>query len=235
MNGGGLIYDGLLMALCYGYVLLMIFVSERLGRVTNVSRKAARKFLHAMIGNLTFVIPFFDWRLAPFLVAAPFIAVTFVASPYSPFQDLRVRLRRLSDLTEEGHDLGLILYAVSYALLALLFAPKPIVMAAGVLPMAFGDSAAALVGERYGRRHRLMDGKSLAGSIAMFSASFLSIALSLVFFSLFYPFRASEKIIHAAAVAVAVTLVECLSPKGFDNLTVPLLGAATFLIVDRWL
>jgi phytol kinase len=232
MQGGGLLYDGLLMALCYGYVLLMIFVSERLGGVTNVSRKAARKFLHAMIGNLPFVIPFFEWRLAPFLVSAPFIAVTFVASPYSPFQDLRGRLRGLSDLTEEGHHLGLILYAVSYSLLALLFAPKPIVIAAGVLPMAYGDSAAALVGERYGRRLRLLGGKSLVGSITMFSASFLSITVGLVFFSFFYPFRASEKIVHAVAVAVVVTLVECLSPKGFDNLTVPLLGAATFLIVD---
>jgi phytol kinase len=235
MQGGGLIYDGLLMALCYGYVLLMIFVSERLGRVTNVSRKASRKFLHAMIGNLPFVIPFFEWRLAPFLVAAPFIAVTFVASPYSPFKDLRGRLRGLSDLTEEGHHLGLILYAVSYSLLALLFAPKPIVMAAGVLPMAYGDSAAALVGERYGRRQRMLGGKSMAGSLAMFSVSFLSIAVSLVYFSFFYPFRASEKLVHAAAVAVVVTLVECLSPKGFDNITVPLLGAVTFLIVDGWL
>jgi dolichol kinase len=188
-----------------------------------------------MIGNLPFVIPFFEWGLAPFLVAAPFIAVTFVASPYSPFQDLRGRLRGLSDLTEEGHDLGLILYAISFSLLALLFAPKPIVIAAGVLPMAYGDSAAALVGERYGRRQRMLGGKSMAGSLAMFSVSFLSIAVSLVYFSFFYPFRASEKLVHAAAVAVVVTLVECLSPKGFDNITVPLLGAVTFLIVDGWL
>ena len=235
MQGGGLLYDGLLMVLCYVYVLLMISVSERLGRAINAPAKAARKFLHAFIGNLTFVIPFFEWRLAPFLVAAPFIAVTFLASPHSPFRDLRRRLRRLSDLTEEGHDLGLILYSVSYALLALLFAPKPIMMAAGVLPMAYGDSAAALVGKRYGRRQGLSSGKSLEGSLAMFSASFLSIAVSLVFFSFFYPFRASEKIIHATAVAIIVTLVEYLSPKGFDNLTVPLLGAATFLIVDGWL
>jgi len=67
-----------------------------------------------MIGNLPFVIPFFTMRAAPFLVAAPFIIVTFVASPYSPFATLRGRLSGLSDLTEEGHHLGLILYAISY-------------------------------------------------------------------------------------------------------------------------
>ncbi len=228
--------DGLLIALCYSYVLLMIHISGRLESLLNISRRASRKFLHAMIGNLPLVIPFFDWGLAPFLVAAPFIAVTFAASPYSPIKSLREGLRGLSDLTEEGHHLGLILYSISYTLLALLFALKPYVIAAGVLPMAYGDSAAALVGERFGdRRHKLIGDKSLEGSFAMLTASFLSIAISLAYFSLFYSFDSVEKLVPALAVAFAVAVVECLSPKGFDNLTVPLLGAATFLLVDGWL
>ena len=236
MEGGGFLNDVMLMALCYGYVLLMIFVSGRLENPLKISRRASRKFLHAMIGNLPFVIPFFSWRLAPFLVAAPFIAVTFAASPYSPFRSLREMLGGLSDLTEEGHHLGLILYSISYTLLALLFAPKPYVIAAGVLPMAHGDSAAALIGERYGSRgHKIVGEKSLEGSLAMFTASFLVVAASLAFFSSFYPFTVAEKLFPAVAVAIVVTVVECLSPRGFDNLTVPLLGAMTFLLVDGWL
>jgi phytol kinase len=236
MEGGGFLNDVILMALCYGYVLLMIFVSGRLEGLLKISRRASRKFLHAMIGNLPLVIPFFSWRFTPFLVAAPFIAVTFAASPYSPFRGLREGLRGLSDLTEEGHHLGLILYSISYTLLALLFAPKPYVIAAGVLPMAYGDSAAALVGERYGGSgRRLVGDKTLEGSLAMFAASFLGVAASLAFFSFFYPFAATEKLVQAVAVAIVVTVVECLSPRGFDNLTVPLLGAMTFLLVDGWL
>ena len=70
--------DLLLMLLCYGYVLAMILASDRLEEFLNISRKSSRKFLHAMIGNLPLVIPFFGWPLAPALVAAPFILVTFV-------------------------------------------------------------------------------------------------------------------------------------------------------------
>jgi dolichol kinase len=204
-----------------------------LGRHPKIFRRTSRKFLHAMIGNLLFVIPFFTWDLAPFLVAAPFIAVTFLASPYSPFQGLRDRLGELSDLTEEGHHSGLILFSVSFSILALLLASKPYAIAAGILPMAYGDSAAALVGERYGRRrYGLVSGKSLEGSLAMFTASLLSLAVSMVFFS---SFSVAEKMVPALVVVVIATFVEYFSPRGFDNMTVPLLGAATFLLVDGWL
>jgi phytol kinase len=233
--GGDLLRDCVLMVLCYGYIVSLILVSGVMGAHLNVSRKVSRKFLHAMIGNLPFVIPFFSLRIAPFLIAAPFIAVTYVASPYSPFVGLRNRLSRLSDLTEEGHHLGLILYAFSYTLLALLFPTSPWVIAAGVLPMAYGDSVAALVGERHGRtKYGFTSGKSLEGSLAMFAASLISLAVCMLFYSYLYGFTLAEKIVPALTVAVVVTVVECVSPKGFDNLTVPLLGALTFMLADGW-
>lgn len=236
MLGGGLLYDFLLMGLSYAYILSMILLSNHLGGLLSISRRASRKFLHMMIGNFPFIIPFFSSALAPVIVAAPFILVTYVASPVSPFRGLRKRLGGLADLTEEGHHHGLIFYAISYTLLALLFAEKPHVIAAGILPMAYGDSSACLVGERYGRRrHGLMGDKSLEGSLSMFASSLLVLTISLVFFSYLYGFTLAKKMVPALAVAAVVTVVECFSPKGMDNLTVPLLGALTFLLVDGWL
>lgn len=227
---GDLLLDLMLMAACYGYVLAMILVSERLHGLIGASMRASRKFLHVMIGNLPFVAPFFRCRFAPFIVAAPFIAVTFLASPVSPLKGITDKLGRLSNLTEEGHPLGLVFYAVSYSLLALLFPSRPYVIAAGVLPMAYGDSAACLVGERYGRhRYMLVHGKSLEGSLAMFIASFLSLTASLVYFSAIYDLPAAEQLGLALAVSLVVAVVESISPRGLDNLTVPLLGAATYL------
>ena len=55
---------------------------------SHISGKASRKFLHAMIGNLPFAIPFFTSNAYPVLVAAPFIVVTFPASPYTPFRSV---------------------------------------------------------------------------------------------------------------------------------------------------
>ncbi len=107
----------LLMLLCYGYIVVVIFVSGRLEKPFNISRKSSRKFLHAMIGNLPFAIPFFTIGIFPFLVAAPFILVTFLASPYTPLKSISRRLKGLSAISEEGHPFGLVFYAISYAVL----------------------------------------------------------------------------------------------------------------------
>ncbi len=224
----------LLMLLCYAYILFMILVSSNMTKFWHVSPKASRKFLHAMIGNLPFIIPFFTASIYPALVAAPFILVTFIASPACPFKSISAKLKGLADLTEEGHRLGLVFYAISYTILALFFGSRPYVIAAGILPMAYGDSTASLIGERHGKtKYKLFANKSLEGSVTMFLVSFASLAFSLVFFSSFYPFGAADWIVPALAVALVTTVVEALSPSGSDNLTVPAFGAFIFLILRR--
>ena len=232
MFGEEVFANVLLMLLCYVYILFMIFVSNNVDKLLHISQKASRKFLHAMIGNLTFIIPFFTSNIYPVLVAASFILITFFASPHSPVKNISKKLKGLADITEEGHHLGLVFYAVSYTFLALFFASKPYVIAAGILPMAYGDSAASIVGERYGRRkYKIFADKSLEGSVAMFFASFLSFMISLFLFSQLYSFSVIGKIFPALAVAKVATLVESLSPMGFDNLTVPTFSALTFLLL----
>jgi len=233
MFSGEVFTNVLLTIFCYVYILFIISVSARMDKVLHISQKACRKFLHAMIGNLPFIIPFFTSYTYPVLVAAPFILVTFFVSPYFPFKNVGKRLKGLADMTEEGHHLGLIFYAVSYTFLALFFASKAYVIAAGILPMAYGDAAASMVGERYGRRrYRLIADKSLEGSAAMFFASFFSLTISLAFFSLFYPFSVFDKVFIAIIVSAVATLVEGFSPMGFDNLTVPVFSSLTFLLLD---
>jgi phytol kinase len=222
-----------LMLLCYAYILFVIFASGKLSHFFHVSLKSSRKFLHMMIGNLPFVIPFFTLNIFPFLVAVPFVLVTFFVSPYSPFPSFGRRLAGLAGITEEGHHLGLVLYAVSYSVLALVLASRPFVIAAGVLPMAYGDAAASIVGEKYGRRrYKVLANKSLEGSAAMFFASFFSVAVGLVFFSALYSFSIFDRIFVVFAVAAVATLVEGLSPLGFDNLVVPFTSALTFLVLS---
>ena len=223
----------ILIVLCYVYILFIIFVSGKMDRFLHISQKASRKFLHIMIGNLPFIIPFFTENIYPVIVAAPFIFVTFLASPYSPIENVGKKLKGLADITEEGHHLGLVFYAFSYTFLAVFFASKPHVIACGILPMAYGDSAASIVGERYGRRrHRLVADKSAEGSAAMFFASFLMITISLLFFSTLYPLSVVESIFPALVAAAVATLVELFSPMGFDNLTVPAFSALTFLLLS---
>ncbi len=222
--------NALLMLFCYAYIVLMIFTSGKLHEFFRISRKSSRKFLHTMIGNLPFIMPFFSRDIYPALVAAPFILVTLLASPVSPFKKVNLKLKGLADMTEDGHRLGLIFYAVSYTLLALFLGSKPYVVAVGILPMAYGDSAASIIGEKYGRRkYKLTANKSFTGSAAMFLASFFSVTAGLFFFSALYSFSIYDKLLPAIAAVVAATLVEGFSPMGFDNLTIPFFSVLVFL------
>lgn len=112
-----------LLGLCYVYILMVIFFTGRIGR--GLSKNSSRKFLHIMIGNLPFLIPFFSYNKFPlnfpFFVAAPFVLVTFLVSPYSPVKSLSRKIPELTEITEGGHQLGLVFYAISYTVLALFF------------------------------------------------------------------------------------------------------------------
>jgi len=226
-----------LLGVCYAYILIGIILSGKASRLFGFSGKSSRKLLHVLIGNLPLLIPFFTLNVFPsnfpFLVAAPFIVVTFLASPYSPIQKLSERFSGLTGITEEGHHLGLVYYSISYTLLALFFASKPYIIAAGILPMAYGDAFAAIIGEKYGKtRYRIFTKKSFEGSAAMFLASFLSLEASLLYFSILYSLPLYGLTIIALSVALVVTLIEAISPRGFDNITVPISGALVFLLLN---
>ena len=229
-----LVINVMLLAMCYVYIFSIIVISAKT-KLFGFSGKYSRKFLHMMVANLSFIIPFFTLNSLPLnfplFVAAPFVLVTFLATPYSPFRTLSNRLKGLTGITEEGHHLGLFYYAFSYSLLALFFASKPYVITAGVLPMAYGDASAAIVGEKYGKRkYHFFTKKSLEGSGAMLLVSFLSIEVSILFFSNFYPLPLLFLTPVAFAVSLITTLAEAFSPLGFDNITVPLFGALVFLL-----
>ena len=104
------------------------------------------------------------------------------------------------------------------ALLSLLIFP-PSVAAAAIYALAFGDSAAGLVGRFLGRfRPAFLAGKSLEGSLACFAAAFVAG---------FLVFR-EWKI--AAALALGAMLADALPITDFDNLLLPLTAGLCALV-----
>jgi dolichol kinase len=219
--------DLVIMVACYLYIISVILITNYLKRGI-LSPTISRKFLHLMIGNLPLIMPLFTQSIFPFLVASPFILITFLATPYSPFPLLSEKLSGLSDITEEGHRTGLVLYAISYSVLAYFFGTQPYIVAAGIFPMAYGDSAAAIIGMLYGRTK--IGSKSLEGCAGMFLGSLISLLIGISYFSSIYNFSFVNQIIPVLIVSIIVTVVEFISPSGLDNITVPILGAITFLL-----
>jgi len=226
-----IIANSMLLLVCYLYIFVVIFLTLRMN--DRFSQNLKRKFLHIMIGNFVFIIPFFTFNTFPmnfpFYVASPFILLTLIASASSPIK-IKNKMSGLADITKGGHKFGLVLYAISYTILAFFFSAKSYVIIAGILPMAFGDAAASLVGQKWGH-HKLgkLSKKSFEGTTAMFLVTFISVTLSLLAFSYLCPFQITTLLLASLGVAISATILEALTPKGLDNITVPLLSALLFL------
>ena len=95
------------------------------------------------------------------------------------------------------------------ALLTLLLYPSP-AASIGIYALAFGDGFASLVGKTFGRhRPAFMLGKSIEGSLACFSAVFVT------------TYSVSRRFTVAFLAALVAALVEALPLEDYDNLALP--------------
>jgi dolichol kinase len=102
----------------------------------------------------------------------------------------------------------------------------------GLLVLAVGDPAAAVVGKRWGRR-RFSNGKSLAGSLGFAGAAGIA---SAAYLALWHPeLGAAATLALAAVAATSGALVELWSGRVDDNLTIPVGVAAATLGVHALL
>ncbi|MEM4201758.1 MAG: SEC59/DGK1/VTE5 family protein [Candidatus Hadarchaeum sp.] len=200
----------------YGYVGLLLLLSEKvLSKYPTISRK----ILHIMVGNIVFILPIFQTREAMvFGAAAPFIVFTFLISPRSP-------IKSKSRVSQAGHGFGLMYYAISWTLLAYLFFEHLWVVGVGILAMSYGDGFASIIGVRFGRHsfQIFRDKKSLEGSLAMFLSTMPMLLVNATFYSLPITIRLLTVL---SLVCLVATIVEMLTPRGLDNLTVPIIASA---------
>ena len=229
------LFNFVLLIIAYAYVLLVIFVTGKL-RKYKLFAPYSRKFLHIMIGNLVFLIPLFSFNSFPlnfpFFVAAPFILITFLASSFSPLKIISQKMRALSEITDRGHQTGLICYSLSYTALAALFSSQPYLIAAGVLPMSYGDAFASIVGQKFGKKcYKIFSKKSIEGSIAMFVGTLIFVSISFMFMTVFSVFPETNILLVVVAVATIATVAEAVTPLGLDNITVPALSVLVTLAI----
>ncbi len=92
-----------------------------------------------------------------------------------------------------------------------------------------GDAAAALVGKKYGK-HRLCRDKlkSVEGTLAMFIASFLSVALLLC---VYFGGLSGQILLPALVTAIVAALSELFSKNGNDTIICPVLSMVALLFM----
>ena len=133
-------------------------------------------------------------------------------------------------MTRTGNKRELLKGTLYFVIVAIICGTVYYKQFAGVLAMAilgWGDGLAPIIGTRYGKlKYRVLSDKSVEGSLAFLVGSIFA---GLFFVKLIAPesFDAGKII----AIAVIATIVEGVSPKEVDNITIPLavIAAARFL------
>lgn len=227
---------GLLIS--YGYAAGILGLGEVLYRFLAVPQFYTRKFVHIWAGMWVFGIMMlmpYRWYIGiiPF---ATFIVVNFVLWRF-----------RLVKSVDDGSSLGTVYFAAAITLIyALLWRPAGLedhgsIAAAGVMALTWGDALAAIVGKNFGRHRYTIFGstRSIEGSLAMFVASFIAMFLVLAYTpGTFIAYAAPWLTLQQAALAALfgaalATLAEAITPRGLDNLSVPLVASGAVWLLVR--
>ncbi len=202
--------------LALGPIAIILFVSEILWRKKKLKGEKARKFVHILAGIWFAFWPAYLPMDGIFVLGC----LAFFLLVYSRYTKLfhaiyAVRRRTYGDL----------FYAVSIIICALL-AREPWIFTVSVLLMSFADGMAAIVGRYWGEGNRYFVfgfkelQKSCVGTITYIVSCVAIITIGLAIGG---DSAISQNILLAFIVLpIMCTVIENISPYGFDNLFVPI-------------
>ncbi len=209
-------------------ILTLLGASEAARRGFGLSAEFSRKSVHIATGIVIFLAPFFITRAAPVvLIAAVFTLANLAAYVRGWLPAVHHTPRR---------SYGTVYYPLALLILALLLWDEAAdIVAASMLVLALGDGAAGITGElvRAPRSYTLSgDTKSVQGSMAMFLTTLAALHVALVVqqpqsIQTMDLLRTQPMLLFRTLVviSVAATAAEALTPRGLDNLSIPLLTA----------
>jgi hypothetical protein len=202
-----------------GLAFAALFVAaEAWRRVAQPPVEGARQRVHGGI-----VVGFFPW-----LFASSWTVLALALLATAALGGGR-RLALLPSVTGVARkSRGEILFPLAGCLLFVLAHDRPIFYVIALYTLVVSDTLAALLGRAYGRMAFAVgeDRKSVEGSAAFFTATFVGVHLMLL---LGTSLERLATVLIAAQIALLVTSVEAITGRGDDNLVVPL--ASFYLLV----
>lgn len=214
---------GIIISYLYiGLVIIGAKIFEKKGK------EASRKFIHIMLGNWWIIaIYFFSNVWCAVLVPATFVVINYLS--------YKKNLIKVME-REEQDGLGTVYYAVALLILAIVsfgIFNNPLLGLVPTLVMAYGDGFAAIIGKSIkSKKYQLSDTKkSFAGSATMFVISTLLIGGYLAFYHTGIFWRTAHWPTVTCLMGFAITVIEAVSGKGWDNITVPLATLAMLILI----
>lgn len=200
--------------LSYVYIGILFVISNFIGKN---NKEISRKFIHiSLAGYWIIAMFFFNNVICASIVPASFVLINTLSYKFNLIKSME---------REEQDGFGTIYYAIAILVLSIVtfgIINKPIVGLVGMLVMCFGDGFAAIFGKKFGKKKYEIGNttKSYLGSFTM-----LIITFGIVY-AVFSFYGTAYTIVKAILVAVIATILEAVSIKGTDNITVPLLTSS---------
>ena len=204
-------------------ILVLFVVAEIIHRTLAIPTERTRKLTHVGAGFVVLAIPFLlnsHWTVL--VLAAAFFGLLAIGKITGLLGSIHKIERRSG---------GAYYYPFAVYLVYVLADGDPWMYMVPILVMALADTAAALVGQRYGSAaYRVLDGhRTLQGSATFLGLTFVVL---LVAFGLSTKAGWPALLLVTLVVAVIATAVEAVSVRGADNLFIPL---AVWFMLDRTL
>ena len=199
--------------------------------VTNHSlpRDISRKITHICAGSAIVFLPLFvegGWsHYLNITVCAVWTILLIQKGLFAADDDQAVKT-----MTRTGDKRELLKGTLYFVLVAMICGTLYYKQFPGVLAMAmlgWGDGLAPIIGTRYGKiKYHILSDKSVEGSLAFLAGS--------IFAGMFFVWLIVPELFDAGkivTIAIIATIVEGVSPKEVDNLTIPVavVTAACFL------
>ncbi len=201
----------------YAFIAIVIVGAKLFEKVGN---EASRKFIHIVLCNWWFIaMHFFTDAIFASIVPLSFVIINYIS----------YKKNIISVMEREKQDgLGTVYYAISLFILAIIsfgVINNPQIGLAGVLVMGYGDGFAAIMGRKINSKEYKIGitKKTLVGSATMFIITFIILAIFLINVQFWY--------IKAIIASIIITIVEAVSIKGTDNLTVPLITSGLLYLL----
>ena len=194
-------------------------------RKLGVGDEGSRKLVHILLSN---------WVLLALAVYNSAWTACILPACFIPLNYLSYRKGIFSAIERnEDNTLGTVWFAVSLFLLCLAgySLDMPWIAACGMLAMGYGDGFGALVGRRWGKLcfPGAHSKKSLEGMLTVMLFSGLAVGFVCAVYA--HDIAPHFAVYAALSCAVPATAIELFTPRGLDNLTLPLgIGLIVFLL-----
>ena len=196
------------LALSYAFVFAILGIAAAFDKLNIFNDEGSRKFIHVGVSNW--------WLLAMFLFdQSTFYLAIIPPATFIVLNAISYRFNLVKPMERDNrtsNDLGTVYYAISLFIITFLAFYFDLLHlgALAILAMGYGDGLGAVLGHHF-KGLKLVGNKTLVGFLTVF---LVTLIIGLILFIASWPW--------IILIALSAALIELVTPKGLDNLSLPL-------------